>query len=394
MIDKVIENKILNRLTSIEFVVSEKCQNNCEYCYRVKKHNNSVVNYINPEIIHVFLNNFLQLFKLEKSYFKTISTELFGGDALLDYANCKKIIDICLNDYKFNFITIPTNARLVQELNEYDLKELLQERVLLSLSVDGYPADSQRQLSKYGKMLAYNEKINYEKLIKLSKKYRTGFHPMFSFKHPETWVDTFEFFLSYEIYPYLLEVRHPISKEQSIECVTQLARIRNRVNKKYKQNRALNTIFASTVPRGLGCSALTTLTIMPNGDVPFCHRVVDPPWVSLNLLTKEWDIAKHVSFMSGFHHSNHPVCMQCSLRQVCSGQCSGANYEYWGDPWLPINSICNYAYLKYFIFMQLFEDWKKLQDRVDYDKLKKQVYLIYTEDEINKIKSEVQNDKI
>jgi radical SAM protein with 4Fe4S-binding SPASM domain len=388
-VESIINNKILNRITSIELVVSEKCQNNCEYCYRVKKHNNSTCNYINPDIIRIFYRNFCELFGVDKDYLKTLSLELFGGDALLDYQKFKKILEISMNDYEFKCVIIPTNTRLINELHLADIEELLKvgKRVAFSLSVDGEPADNQRPLSKYGKMLSYDEKLNYDKLIKLSKKFNFGFHPMFSFKNFDNWFDSFKFFADQEIYPYLLEIRHPITNEQAISCVRQLKYIRTYVDKldNKELRRQLNTIYASRVPRGLGCSAHTTFTIMPNGDVPFCHRVVDPPWVSLNILTKEWDLSKHITLISGHHHANHPVCMVCPIRKLCTGQCAGASYEYWGDPWIPIQSICNYFLLKYYIFQELFDDWAINKKHINTDFLRSQVYNIFGEQQVKEL---------
>ncbi len=393
-VEKAIKNKILNRLTSIELVVSEKCQNNCSYCYRVKKHNNSTINYLNPKVIPMYLDRFCQFFDVPKDYLKSLTLELFGGDAFLDYEKLYKILEVSMNDYEFSNITIPTNARMVNELHIQDLKKILEvgKRVRLSLSVDGEPSDNQRPLSKYGKMLSYEEKINYTKLIKVAKELKFGFHPMFSFNNCDTWYDTFLFFQEYNIYPYLLEVRHPISKEQSLKCVYQLMKIRKFVDYLKDRNlkQLLNTIYASRIPRGLGCSAHTTFTIMPNGDIPFCHRVVDPPWVSANILTNEWDVSKHITLVSGHHHSNHPICMVCPIKTICSGQCVGASYEYWGDPWIPIESICNYMLLKTYIFSQSFKDWEEITNSINKRVLEEKVFKIFGE---NKVK-ELLNDKI
>jgi len=361
----IINNKLLNRITSIEFIVSEKCQNKCDYCYRVKKHNQSSVTMIDSDLIELFCNNYLEMFNLDKSYFTTCFSELFGGDAMIDYQKLKRILDVLINKMKFKYCTIPTNARMVQELAPADLEDLVEVsngKMFLSLSVDGEPQDSQRSLSKFGKMLSYDEKINYDKLMKMSEKYHFGFHPMLTFKSIDLWLDTVKFFKQYDILPYLLEVRHPISKEDSIKAVKEIIKIRHFVNEHYPSEvvRRSNTLCLSLVPRGLGCSALTTMAIMPNGDIPFCHRVVDKPWVFANVLTKEFNLDKAVTMTSGYDHRNHPLCMACGIRDICSGQCAGASYEYWGDPWIPIESICNFNKLKAFAMANYFSDWKNI----------------------------------
>jgi len=384
----IISNKIFSRITSLEFVISEKCQNKCDYCYRVKKHNQSSITMIEPSLVELFCNNFLEMFELDKSFFSSKMAELFGGDGMIDYQKLKKVLDILINKMNFKGCSIPTNSRMVQELAIADLEDLIKisnGKMFLSLSVDGEPSDAQRSLSKFGKMLAYEEKINYDKLFKLADKYNFGFHPMLTFKSIDKWLDTIKFFKKYDILPYLLEVRHPISREDSIKAVNEIVKIRYYVEDNYPKNliRQSNTLCLSIVPRGLGCSALTTMTIMPNGDMPFCHRVIDKPWIYANVLTKEFNIDKAVTMISGYDHRNHPVCMDCSIREICSGQCAGASYEYWGDPWIPIDSICNFSKLKAYVMSRHFDDWRGISSHIDTSVLEKEVVAVYGKEILN-----------
>ncbi len=390
-----IQNKFLNRISSIEYIVSEKCQNNCSYCYRIKKHVASSVQMIDVSRVKLFTDNLREMFDLDDNFFHIRRTELFGGDGLLDYQKAYDILDYLLNDVKYEICVIPTNARMVQELSTYDLEKLLNVsepgKVGLSLSVDGKPQDNQRPLSKYGRMMAYDSKINYKKLISIAKKYHCGFHPMLSFNSPETWFESFKFFAEQEVVPYLLEIRHPVTKEVSVECIKQLIFIRKYINTfdNDQMRKAANTIGMSIVPRGLGCSAHTTIPIMPNGDIPFCHRVIDPPQVMANVLTKEYDISKLITLTAGHDHRNHPLCAACAIKKACAGQCAGASYEYWGDPWIPIESICNYIKLKAFVMSYYFNDWKELRNHLTegftMDDLQKEVTDIFGQEVVESL---------
>ena len=102
---------------------------------------------------------------------------------------------------------------------------------------------------------------------------------------------------------------------------------------------------------------------MPDGSLPFCHRLIDKPWVYGNLATKQFDISKAINFISGYHHSNHPECIKCPVRNLCHGQCVGASYEYWGDPWTPIHAICDYIICKNFVLSRIFDDWGKVTEQ-------------------------------
>lgn len=366
MFSQIIEKKVLNRCSSVELVISEKCQNSCKYCYRTYKHNKSPLFALDGKQVNVLLNNFLSLFKQDITFFKNRHIELFGGDPMLDYTKFKEIINV-VSKFKPTFISVPTNGRMLSELTTYDIEDLINStdgvKIGFSLSVDGSPSDTNRPLSKIGKMLSYTNKIDYDKLINIAKKFKCGFHPMLDFGSINTWLDTTKFFIeNYNILPYLLEIRHPLSKEQAIKAVRELVKVRNFLEEKIRDPeiiRKANTIVASRVPRGLGCSALTTLCIMPNGDIPFCHRVIDPPWVMGNVFN-ELNISKAVNFTSVFDHRNHPYCIVCPIRRSCSGLCLGANYEYWGDPWIPIESICDYQRLKAWVFSRRYQDWKNM----------------------------------
>jgi len=140
----------------------------------------------------------------------------------------------------------------------------------------------------------------------------------------------------------------------------------------------------------MGCSALTTLTIMPNGDVPFCHRLIDPPWVYGNVY-KGFDISKSINFMSAYNTKNTPECMACPIRKTCNGQCAGASYEYWGNPWMPIASICDYFKLKFYVFYTLFDDWKQtlISVNTDIDKLKSEVESAFGENILDVIMDKI-----
>jgi radical SAM protein with 4Fe4S-binding SPASM domain len=384
---KLLDTKFLSRTTSVELVINEKCQNACTYCYRKNKHNKSDVFSVEPEQVKIMIERFFNLIQEDgKDFLKHRRIELFGGDALLEYGKIKEILKIA-DSYSPISISIPTNGRLISELSEYDLISLfdIDTPIGISLSVDGDPSDKQRPLSKIGKMLSYDDKINYEKLYKLAVKYGYGYHPMLSFKHIDKWFDTIKYFFdTYNIVPYLLEVRHSLSKNDIINAVIQLAKIRDyyaSIDEKTIQ--MANTIRASRTPRGLGCSGLTTAYIMPNGDLPFCHRVVDKPWVYGNV-NYGIDISKAISLHTIYNHRNLPDCMVCPIRHYCNGQCQGACYEYWGDPWIPIPSVCDYNRLKFYIFALKYKDWKDMISN-DLESLKLKVLETFDEDTIKHI---------
>jgi len=365
------QKKVLNRIHSIELVISEKCQNACTYCYRNRLHKKSNIITVNPKTIEIFIKNLYELFpeltKIERF-------ELFGGEPFLDYSHIFSIFEILNKFDNIKKVVVPTNGRLLLSLNKIDREKLLNSwnfEVGISMSIDGI--NGQRNLSNFGRMLGYEEIEENDEFFKnlrdLQKEIGFGVHPMLYFGNNQNWVEQVKKWVEHGFIPYLLEIRHPLSNDEILDSVKNLVFVANYIFKNVdkKHHKRFNTIFPIKVPRGLGCSALTTITIMPNGDIPFCHRVIEPPYVMGNVLTKQIDYSKFVNYKT-FDHRNNPECVGCPIRKICSGQCLGAAYEYYrGYPWLNIPSICQYNLLKYYVFSEFFEIWNNflIENRVN-----------------------------
>jgi len=389
----LFNNKFLNRISSIEFTISEKCQNACKYCYRVKHHNKSKIEHISVDDFKLMITNLQLMFNKNILQNKTI--ELFGGDPVLNYDKLIKFFKI-LDSYKVDRIILPTNGRLIQELTINDIKKLINSlkfsNVLFSLSVDSPYMDRNRPLSKYGKMLCYNNDINYDFIKKIIKNFprNFSFHPMLSFTTISEWQNSVKFFYdNFNYIPYLLEVRHPLSLDESLYAVQEMIKLRQFAKSlpEYKNKIDFaNSISASICPRGLGCSALTCLNIMPNGDIPFCHRLVESPYIYGNIFKQQFNKEMAISYTSLFNFRNLTSCIECNIREVCTGQCLGANFEYWGDAFIMIPSICNYFKLKIYAMSKRFKSFfDSYKNYVDYKKLRNELKTIFGDDIDDKI---------
>lgn len=394
MNNKIFHNKYLNRISAIELIISEKCQNECMYCYRVKHHNKSKMIHATLEDLKIQLKNIDKMFGSE--ILKTRRVELFGGDPVLNYDILSELFTFMSNNYPGIDIILPTNSKLIQELTFNDIDKLIKRgknnSIFFSLSVDGPYSDDNRKLSKFGVMNCYNPTVDYDHIKRILERFkgRFGLHPMLHFKSTDNWLKTVKFFYKqFNHIPYLLEVRHSLTKEEGINAVQQLIAIRKYVKSldKYKDIEAGNTITSSICPRGLGCSALTTMCIMPNGDIPFCHRLVEKPFVYGNIYKEQFNKEMAISYTSLFDFRNLALCMECVLRKVCVAQCLGANFEYWGDPFIMNPSICDYFKLKYYAMIKNFKIWKKSYDKryINTNKLQIIVKRIYGDDIDDKI---------
>jgi radical SAM protein with 4Fe4S-binding SPASM domain len=241
-------------------------------------------------------------------------------------------------------------------------------------------------------MQGMKQERNWDRLIELGKKYNSGFHPMLSFDTVDKWFDTWNFFISKGVGCYLLEVRHPVTKEQMFEAVRQLVKIIKTSDKLGLKN-TFNTTTPSIINRGMTCSAQTTLSINSDGCVYTCHRLMNERFKIADLNTKEIDVSKFVMWKGLYHRRNQIVCMGCPIKKICPGQCLGAVYEYWGygGITIPIPSLCQYFLLKFYILSSLFDVWEKSMNGVNTTKLEQSVYGNFGKDIIEDFKETLKN---
>lgn len=357
---EIITDPHYNKITNLELIIGTKCQNACKYCYRVKdQHEGSIIG-MPISRAKMYIENAIEMGFIAD---KIPIVEFFGGDPIVDIDYFKELL-MLVKPYTNN-ILVPTNARVLERIKDKDIDDIIASsdgKVSFSLSVDSpFQENINRKLSSFGKMQGMKQERDWDRLIHLAKKYGMGFHPMLSFETVDTWYDTWEFFLQHEIPCYLLEVRHPLTKEQMFEAVYQLVKIiKTVINKNINHN--YNTIRPSFINRGMTCSAQTTLSINTDGCVYTCHRLINERFKIADLNTKEVDASKFVMWKGLYHRRNKAICMSCPIRETCSSQCLGAVFEYWGSfggLTIPIPSICQYYLLKYYIFATLFSDWNE-----------------------------------
>ena len=382
--------KLINKtITSIEFIVSEKCQNDCVYCYRRAYHNRSKFIDIDSYDFEYLVDKTLE-FVGNQDRLKNEPAELFGGDGFLHFDKHVKYLEI-LTKKGFKKISCPTNTRMLCEISDHDLDFIVNKyNVHYSLSVDSLVCENNRKLSRYGKMLAYNDVINYDRIFHLVKKYRFGLHPMFDFKDCDKWYDQFLFF--YEngvingLHFYMLEIRHHIPDINRIPiAVEQMYKILLHIKKTNGIAKLFNTLSPSYVSRGIGCSLQTTLTVNYDGNCYVCHRLIYPQYRYANVFNGYFNKDIFMNYFIIYDHRNVFPCVICPIRKLCSGQCLGASFELTGGCETYIDTtICVYNLLKMYMFIKFYEDYDKeifrfVLNSIDYDLLKKMLYQYFDE---------------
>jgi len=343
------EIKKYNRHTSVEFIIGNKCQNACKYCYRTAYQNQGPVIAMSLDKMKLFYDNAIEMGLIDEL---TEDLELFGGDPIIDIDYFNSVLKEF--NTKFKSIVVPTNARVLENITDQEIDNMYVNadgKLCFSLSIDGPVVENiNRPLSKFGKMHGFHQERDWSRLLHLTNKYHLGWHPMLDFNTSETWFDTWKWFVDNNQWVYLLEVRHGCNDDNKIiEGVYQLAKILKYCELNNIPN-TFNTTKLATTGRGLPCSALTGLYVHYDGGCYFCHRVLEERFKYADLITKKININNYIALRAGFDFRNNIVCMSCPIRDYCSSMCVGAINEYWGKNGcisIPIPSTCKYFVLKY-----------------------------------------------
>ena len=348
-----ILRKVFNDQTFhiLELILSPECNLQCTYCY-MKRHN------LKHQSSKMDKETIAYAVATMKRY-RTIpfQVDLFGGEPLLQLDLVEYVLELTKDDPMVYLVNIPTNAYVVANYpNEIQRLYHHYPKLALSFSIDGPYSDpiQRRPLPEYSHL-----KMDYDVLFALyHERYRCGFHPMIYAETVHYLFDTFKFFVENVLKGespdlevgeavYFLQVRNGNTWtkdrvdtliEESKRCLEYIKA--NRING--GQTR-FNFLRPGKVARGLTCSLQTQLTVAWDGKLYPCHRLIYPEFLYGDIFHIEAiDISKFLLFHY-FHRNNNLICSNCRAfddKGYCCGGCLGAQYEYWGDPFIPIPDVC------------------------------------------------------
>jgi len=334
-------------VTNLELIISPQCNLQCTYCY-MKRHN---LGSQSPVMDTSTINDSIRLWATVTKNNNPFDISLFGGEPLMQLDIVEYILKLTEHNDLVKRIIIPTNAYFVNR----DVENLMSRfpKLHLSLSVDGpfWDPKFRRPREEYQYL-----KLDYDYLISLYYKFspRVGFHPMIYAEGVEDTFKTFKYFLTSvndrsqaaEELIYFLPVRNPgtWSRERISTLIHQLrecyqfAKDNNYPLIKVKYN----ILGDFTIPRGVTCTLQQTLTVAWDGNLYPCHRLIYPQYLYGNISNyPNWNFNRFFAFQL-YHRNNTVPCQHCAVggSLKCMGGCLGAQYEYFGDPFVPIPEIC------------------------------------------------------
>ena len=419
----------------IELIVNPGCDQRCKYCYITNHGKELYPIERRAKDKQVYLDNLQAIFNLLTQKKIHINRwEIFGGDlfhngVIFDLFEAFYNYYVELQDELAGFeadfsgmiteIVIPNNMSYFQNDEIFNRvvewrNKLIDIKVIVgfSYSTDGkYAVDSREQ-----KPLSDEY---WDDQFRKAKAIEAGFHPMVSPENIETWIENYDWWL--EMYkkhnlddhprnfqPPILEVRNDGWTDEKIESYLYLLRhiflkrmemcdndIEKMAYHYFKGNEEKRT---DVLPHS---GTMDPILLYPNDNkfkleratcsiqellhidladlsvVP-CHRLSYEVFRAGKFVVEDGvinDFIPHnVTAYLAIHTTNvnlTPDCPGCVHNVACGRGCMGAQYEYIGEPFINIPSVCNLLKAKHNFVIKMLNETGVLQTALDYNYLTK-----------------------
>ena len=270
-------------------------------------------------------------------------------------------------------------------------------RIYFSYSSDGIYATDIREKREV-------QEEFFDKVLAFCSKNNWGVHPMISYESINCAIDNYEWWKKkfkqhkfiHNTIPCFLEVRNPGWTQENIEKYKQfLIYVLNDTYKEYNCNVAelfeyhfrnyakqdnyyqfigdtgySLTKFNIHRPEGTSTECgLSTFDICINcGDLRIvpCHRLAYPQLSGgkfiknqnntqiINIEANE-NLNGYLNLIS-MNDLDKPKCYKCAYKALCMKGCPGAQYEYFGDPYISIPNVCEFLMAKYKTTMEFYHN--------------------------------------
>lgn len=356
-----------------QFVITEKCNLACKYCYMQNKQSEMSSDTFHNSLSFITDNLKAKMIGGSSPTIQSSSLiSFFGGEPLLNYKLLQDVVPKYLSEKPKS---MPTNGLL---LNEERYKFLSDNNISISISFDGPYGNHYNRVLKTDNDSSFSFYNDFH--FNLMKKH--GCKVMLFPNLFEHMVETYNYFFNLGIYHADFSlVRDDIYTEKDILVYDEnLAELTKKVITNVNNNviaipgilslYILDTIcYSKFKKRPFGCFAGTHgVGIMPNGKIYPCARFGSNDKfeiADINTGIINYDI---LEFLKENHNPQQfKKCLNCKLYNICNAGCSYSQLKNgnWNNM-EPVESVCELLRISYKYAFQLFKSCKNNPQFINY----------------------------
>jgi len=257
--------------------------------------------------------------------------------------------------------------------------------------------------------------VYWNKMFERVHKLEAGYHPMVSPENIDYWVKNYQWWLDmfqkhnltfpHWFQPYMLEVRNDGWTDEKIAKYLELLKFmfekRLEMNDNDISKLAAHLFDGSGIDDSLlmadsgdllffklhdsppcnnciGCGIQSTCHIdLSNLQIVPCHRLAYEQLRAGEFITNDEKIIDLKAINPSIYIATHtcaanllPKCVTCKWNPLCLHGCLGAQFEYSGEVFLPIPSVCNLSKAKYSFMIKLINETGILKCALEKDYIK------------------------
>ena len=392
--------------SNLEIYITNKCNQNCSYCY-LQKYPQLYPENVNEETI---LHNLSMLYDyLIINHFYIPEIDMFSGEIWHTSLGLKILsltYDYTQRGLSFGHIMITSNCFFVNNYEKlHSIQHFIDEfnaigqPIIFSISVDGKYIDNEGRPRNDG--TEYTDDY-YDNLFTFARHNNYTFHPMVSAANIKYWPENYKWWKKmheyYKLNLYqmmLLEVRNDDWTDETIKqycdfltiqaddfldtiCKGDIKIMANALSDMRMRNQ--EPLINGYVPWALtftdtfsGCTVATHLTVRL-GDLAICpcHRLAYDKYLYGKFVVENDMIVDikainpqmAIKILMGNILVANPKCDTCLFKSCCLKGCHGSQLESVKDPFFPIPSVCKLYKEKYSHILQYY----KAKGLIDYYK--------------------------
>lgn len=384
------------RTSSLELYVTSECGQKCEYCY-LNRHGDKLypVEIRNHDSILHNLDILLRHAVKEWPYLHHI--DIFSGE-IVGTQIFFEILDLILKYKKmgasYEAIIIPTNFSFIhddvstQKTQEYiDALNEAGVHISLSASLDGLLVED---LARPQKIYKPRDEAFYDKAFSFMKKNVYCAHPMIAACSIDKWIDNYQWFIGmcakYDMdildRVMTLEVRNDDWTDEAIEGYLKFLKFYCDYHFIHRYDSNPRRFAKSMLGLAAESKGYTNFMLMDAVQIPTCsiayqltvrlgdlsiapcHRTAYPELLYGKFVVENDEIVGieannpviATKILLSNQRKSHHGCDTCWNVNSCIRGCFGAQYEYGGEPFMPLRSVCKLFKAKTQFLMKWYRD--------------------------------------